>query len=226
MSLNGPGATALMLAIQSHDRATISALLAFSGIDVNQINKDGGTALMRAVATNDLHAVTALLAVRGIDVNHGGFYYDTALLLAIENDKSIDIIRALLSAPGIDVNKQARSGLTPLISATSNGNIDAVRALLSAPGININLSYRNGKTALTVAFANGYGEIVKLLKEQTIKDLQRRPEPVVFSCKKISEGIKRAPVEPVNQAEELATATSTRRNPKRATAFTGSYKYK
>ena len=56
--------------------------------------------------------------------------------------------RALLAAPGIDVNKSSKDGDAPLQWASRYGHVNMVRALLAAPGIDVNKSSKDGKTPL------------------------------------------------------------------------------
>ena len=75
-----------------------------------------------------------------------------------------DTVRALLAAPGVDINGLDENWNTPLMQAARFGHDDVVRALLIARA-NVNARNREGKTALTLAAAGGHDETVRLLTE-------------------------------------------------------------
>ena len=88
------------------------------------------------------------------------------------------IVRALLAAPQIDVNKACTTdGTTPLLFAAQNGNIHIVQALLAAPQIDVNKALTtDGATPLLLASQNGHLNVVQALLvqnaelEKTCKD--------------------------------------------------------
>lgn len=99
------GGTALMLACLSGNVANVNALLA-KRADVNMADREGKTALMYAIRSGNgqgsVEIVQLLLTVQNIDVNRVNNAGDTALMIARRNDQ-VDIVRVLLTAPGIRV---------------------------------------------------------------------------------------------------------------------------
>lgn len=72
-----------------------------------------------------------------------------------------EVVKLLLAAPGIDINKGDEP---PLLEASSQGHTEIVRLLLATPGINVNKEGRTGDTPLKRAKEKGHTEIVKLLR--------------------------------------------------------------
>lgn len=116
----------------------------------------------RAVKVDDARTVKSLLA-RGLDPNiiepERG---DSSLILALRED-SMKVFDALLNAPHIGLEVQARNGDNALMIACFKGNKPAVEALL-AKGAEVN---RPGWTPLHYAAAGGYNEIIRLLLDKS-----------------------------------------------------------
>jgi len=74
----------------------------------------------------------------------------------------INGVRHLLNVPGININYEHYSGVTPLLGGISSGNIEIVRLLLGA-GANANHENVRGHIALSVAALRGHAEILRLL---------------------------------------------------------------
>lgn len=134
--------------------------------------------LIEAVWKND-SAKVELLIKQGADVN--AKHEDTVLVQALANkNTSIEIIKMLLNAKGIDVNKYSTRPMgayswyrTPLIAAVYAGNVEAVKLLL-AKGAKVNLTDNHLPTtdiegpkpmnsALMYAAAAGSAELVEIL---------------------------------------------------------------
>ena len=64
---------------------------------------------------------------------------------------------------GIDINKAAEDGETPLHTASCEGHLEVVQALLGMEGIDINKAAKHGKTPLHIASWNGSLEVVQAL---------------------------------------------------------------
>ena len=87
----------------------------------------------------------------------------TALFWAATNGHT-GIVRALLAAPGLDVNAADDDGWTALMTAARKGHTETVTALLAAPGLDVNAADDAGLlTALYLAESNGHVEIASLL---------------------------------------------------------------
>lgn len=76
---------------------------------------------------------------------------------------NLDVIKMLLAADGIDVNKLDSSGATPLHSAISKGNLEVVRELLGNTKIDVNKPNSSGKTPLHIACSHKEVGVVKEL---------------------------------------------------------------
>lgn len=95
----------------------------------------------------------------------------TALIHA--TDGKIEIVKALLKNPYIDVNIKNINESTALIEASRDGHTEIVRELLSHPNIKINIKDQHGDTALMKACIFGHVEIFKLLLSYPFIELKR-----------------------------------------------------
>ena len=174
------GTTALMAAVQSRNPEAVQLVLD-AGAGVHAKNAKGETALHLAAAGGN-RKVVELLLKKGADSNEGDLlsaaeknghkeivdllnssrnnYY---LLLSAAMSGRTEVVKNLLTAPGIDVNRMDKDGHTALYYATRNGYKEVVKVLLGAPGIDVNCG------ALSIAEYFGYTEVVKLLKEAGAK---------------------------------------------------------
>ncbi|MGI8836541.1 MAG: ankyrin repeat domain-containing protein [Pyrinomonadaceae bacterium] len=85
-----------------------------------------------------------------------------ALFRATREGKA-DMVKALLAAPGAEVNGKDERGSTPLLEAARFGHDDVARVLLAA-GANVKARDNDGKTALMLAVQGGHDEVVRILK--------------------------------------------------------------
>ena len=120
----------------------IAELLKSPDIDVNQVYELGETVLYLACRLGKLDIVQLLLKQTGINVNKSNKHFNaylnedngvTPLMGAINGyitDVRVNIVRALLEHPDIDVNKSNNDGDTPLGLAVKSYNIDIVHMLL------------------------------------------------------------------------------------------------
>jgi ankyrin repeat protein len=128
-------------------------LLGLPGVDINKGDKVGWTPLMHAAHLGRKEATKQLLASPGIDVNAvsaltgdyramvGRFYFSkqgyhkhtwTALMIAAR-EGHIDIVKQLLSAPGINVKAVSEpSGHTALSYASAEGHREIVELLITS----------------------------------------------------------------------------------------------
>ena len=80
----------------------------------------------------------------------------------------LEVVKALLARPEVDVNQAEKNGVTPLWIACRVGRLNIVNALLGKDGIEINQARKDGVTPLYVACAMDHLEVVKeLLKYVT-----------------------------------------------------------
>ena len=79
-----------------------------------------------------------------------------------------EVVRALLAAPDIDVNRANIDGVTAVMIAAQKGHTEVVRALLAAPGIDVNkratLGVFNGMMALDIAIHEHKHEAAAMLR--------------------------------------------------------------
>jgi len=174
------GYTALHYAVINGDAASVKLLLNAPGADVNARDKDGYTLLHKAVikgqssllgeparygenyrVMKDRSGTFQALVNAGADVN-AKFKDSTPLSLAIILGDSASV-KALVNAPGINVNMQDDNGYTALHDAVIAGNSGAVEALVNARGINVNMQDDNGHTALHGAAITGNSRAVQAL---------------------------------------------------------------
>ncbi len=163
-AMNERGATALMVAAQYNDMATLERLIKAPGLIIDLKNKVGVTALMLAVDNGHAHAVNILLfsavpADANIETKKYGI---TPLMLAAELGYT-DIAHALLNA-GAKVNVVNYHQSTALMLAASHGHVNIVEALIKK-GAKIDAQDKNGFTALMHAAKKGRTESVKILLE-------------------------------------------------------------
>jgi ankyrin repeat protein len=87
-----------------------------------------------------------------------------AALFRATREGNTEMVRSLLSAPGIDVNATDESGSTPLLEAARFGHDDICRTLIAA-GANLKSKDKDGKTALQLAIQGDHDEVVRVLKQ-------------------------------------------------------------
>src|SRR5262249_28878643 len=86
-----------------------------------------------------------------------------ALFRAI-HEGNTDMVKSLLSAPGVDVNATDERGNKPLLEAARLGHDEICRVLI-ANGANVKVKDRDGKTALMLAMQNNHDDVVRVLKQ-------------------------------------------------------------
>ena len=172
------GASPLVEAIKSGDRAAVRALIARRA-DVKAPEADGTTALHWAVRSNDLEVVRLLLGA-GADARAANRYGVTPLQLAAVNGNA-PVVDALLRA-GANPNAVLPEGETILMTAARTGSPDVLRVLLDS-GADVNARERwYGETALAWAASENHPDAVRLLIERgapvdtrsTLLDLSRQ----------------------------------------------------
>ncbi len=89
---------------------------------------------------------------------------ETDALFRAARAGNADVVKALLTAPSVDVNAVDEHGNTPLIEAARFGHDDVVRALLSARA-DVKAKNDDGKTALMLASEGGHDDTMRALTE-------------------------------------------------------------
>eukprot|EP00931_Biecheleriopsis_adriatica_P005290 TRINITY_DN106814_c0_g1_i1.p1 TRINITY_DN106814_c0_g1~~TRINITY_DN106814_c0_g1_i1.p1 ORF type:complete len:418 (-),score=64.82 TRINITY_DN106814_c0_g1_i1:125-1378(-) len=149
--------------LNSSASAVTDQLQLWAQSEVLKPNK-GGRALHQAAENGQEGRVLALLAA-GADLSYRGFIGRRSALhvAACEDDGRGSIIKALCTAPGMDVDLQVgASETTPLQLAAFNGRIENVQALLEC-GANYALTDTNGKNAVMLAASQGHHKVVEVI---------------------------------------------------------------
>ena len=123
--------------------------------------------LMEATHQGRYEAVDLLLAQPGINVNHQCSWGWTALHYACERDW-VAILKRLLQAPGILVNKKGHLGYTPIMAAARKGFTEAVRLLAAVEEVDLDVKDKQGNGLEEIARDRG-----ERLPEIGEKDFQR-----------------------------------------------------
>jgi len=118
------GETGLILAMRYGAMRVAKALLAHSGLKVDEQSPNGNTALMMAAFQKNKPAVLALLE-KGAQINRPGW---TALHYAAAAG-DLDIMKLLLERHAY-IDAASPTGTTPLMLAAREGQEDAVKLLL------------------------------------------------------------------------------------------------
>ena len=99
---------------------------------------DGTSSTLVEALCRGYLTVVRCLVDRGANVNGSNLSCDTPLCLAASRHEHVNMVRALLAAPGIDVNKSSKDGYTPLSSVLdrnrSSPEIAEIAALLRQAG--------------------------------------------------------------------------------------------
>jgi ankyrin repeat protein len=143
------GENALHVAARwNHDALAIQALIDNKNIAVNSVNHKGQSALFIACAQNNEIAVRLLLKARGADrtlVPSTSAGNTLAHVAAAK--KSIRVLEALITDPGIQVDAQNNNGETVLMKCMMTTCNHIVEYLIWKRKCNIFLKDKNGNTA-------------------------------------------------------------------------------
>lgn len=156
--------TALMYAIEADlDTEVIDALLSKEHAD-NAVDEDGRTPLMIAIEVGaNINTIKRLLAKEGM-VNHADKTGKTALMIALDRNADKHVIDAILSTPGININKtddRERSALMHAVLARTD--IKIFKRLLKAADLDVNYKNSHDETALKYAIEKDEKDLIKLL---------------------------------------------------------------
>ena len=113
--------------------------------------------------------LTFCLLLAGCNRQSASNNAQVAALFRATREGNTDMVRSLLSAPGIDVNATDETGSTPLLEAARYGHDDICRILISA-GANLKSKDRDGKTALQLAIQGNHDDVVRVLKQAGAND--------------------------------------------------------
>ncbi|HEY3041932.1 MAG TPA: ankyrin repeat domain-containing protein [Pyrinomonadaceae bacterium] len=116
------------------------------------------------VAFSILLAISIILASCGQRGATTPLNVQTDALFRATREGNTDMVKALLSSPGADVNATDERGSTPLLEAARYGHEDVSRLLIAA-GANLKSKDRDGKTALMLAVQGDHDEVVRVLKQ-------------------------------------------------------------
>jgi len=108
--------------------------------------------------------LTFCLLLAGCNRQSASNNAQVAALFRATREGNTDMVRSLLSAPGIDVNATDETGSTPLLEAARYGHDDICRILIAA-GANLKSKDRDGKTALQLAIQGNHDDVVRVLKQ-------------------------------------------------------------
>jgi ankyrin repeat protein len=169
--------TRLPEAAMARDMATVRALIAEQGVEVNALGPYETPALHWVVRIEDVETASRLLDA-GADPNLLNPYRLSALHLAIENG-DVDMVKLLLQA-GADPALRNQADESALFIAARTGSAD-IAALLLEYGADVNEQEPNFlQTPLMLAVRSGSASLVSLLLEHGA-DLNSRslmgPEP-------------------------------------------------
>lgn len=118
--------------------------------------------LMAAAQFNRLGCLELLLSLTSkVEVNVGD---RTALHWACLHGRAA-MVRALLAAPGIRVNKSTKRGRAPLHEAAEEGHAEVARLLVAIKGVDLEVKNDEEMTPLELAEKGGHGEVAAILAE-------------------------------------------------------------
>jgi ankyrin repeat protein len=154
---DGYGMTPLIVAAWKGYTDLIQLLIE-AGADLNETGWHSMTALAYA-AKGGYVDIAVRLIDRGADLDRGNW----PPVMQAAGGGDIRMLRLLLDR-GADVNAQAESGGTALITAAGEGFTEIVSVLLKR-GADPHVADRQGHTALTYAEEGGHLEVVELLRQ-------------------------------------------------------------
>ena len=129
---------------------------------MTSIDKDGNTVIAGPILRRDVSRIRELLDM-GIDVNIQNNNGDSALILAIKTNHTLEVIEWIIDA-GASLDLQDCDGCTALFTAVVKGYNELAKCLIAA-GANLDIQNKNLDTALMMACRCLQVEVVELLLE-------------------------------------------------------------
>jgi ankyrin repeat protein len=127
-----------------------------------QPSGNGGEEMKRRVVVSTFIAFCLFLA--GCNRQSATNNAQVAALFRATREGNTDMVRSLLSSPGVDVNATDERGSTPLLEAARYGHDNICRILIAA-GANLKAKDKDGKTALQLAIQGDHDDVVRVLKQ-------------------------------------------------------------
>ena len=149
-------------AAYAHGGLGIVKMLVRAGAGASATNDIRRTCLHVAAEFGNIDIVRYLLCLPEVELNQGDDDNDTALHLAVGEERT-DNVPVLIDA-GADVDAQNRAGCSPLHSACAceSGSLDIVKMLVRA-GAGVRATNDKGRTCLHLAAELGHIDIVRYL---------------------------------------------------------------
>ncbi len=166
--------TPLMLAAALGQREAVLLLLQQAATNVTAKDLCGRTAFFDAAEKGQLDILKDMLAsdhkdrIQTIINKPREDFKKTPLMAAVENGH-LEVVKFLLSLPGIEVNARDIGGQTALILALNakNNSVEILRELLKANGVIINAKDNKEQTVLMIAEKRKLDDAVELLLRAT-----------------------------------------------------------
>src|SRR5262249_34473804 len=93
-----------------------------------------------------------------------GSNVQTDALFRAVREGNTDLVKSLLSAPGVDINATDEKGNKPVLEAARFGHDEICRVLI-ANGANLKVKDKDGNTPLMLALRNNHDDVVRVLKQ-------------------------------------------------------------
>ena len=135
------------------------------GVDVNCVDQRGYFPLLVAVVNGNMDLFNILMAHPQIDINKEidieGLYGRSTALMSTNN---LEMIRRLLSAPGISISHQSKGGMTAAMVMVAEGCVEIVKLFRGYETVDWNVQNRYGATCAIIAARKGNVAILKILR--------------------------------------------------------------
>lgn len=140
------GKTALFIAAEANNKNALNELLKYKKVDISALNADKYNAFTIATRHNNKEAVDLLLkysdpAAHAVLANQPNYQGDNALAKAIKLEH-VDMVKKLLTIPGIDVYAKNKDGESAFDLALNSSNLNILQKFIDA-GLDINDTFDN-----------------------------------------------------------------------------------